>query len=152
MDDITTTNNYASEEYSYQEGFETVEYNMISINIADVTHQNNQRKDIFTKINVKLPELPNNRTEQLINMKVNTGAMGSTLPLRSFCQMMPEKLGSDGLPNKDVANRAKNTALLAYNKTHQVFMGVSTCSVTTNGGLETFQFHIVDVPSPAVCG
>ena len=36
---------------------------------------------------------------------------------RIFRQMMPEKLNSDGLPNKEVTNKAKNTALLVYNKT-----------------------------------
>ena len=50
-------------------------------------------------------------------MKVDIGVMGNTLPLRIFCQMMPEKLDSDGLPNQDVTNRAKNTTLLAYNNT-----------------------------------
>ena len=117
MNDITTMNNYNSEEYSDQDGFETVKYNMISIDISDVTHQNNQLKELFTKINVKLPERPNNNTKQLINMKVDTGAIGNTLFLRIFHQMMPEKLDSDGLPNMDINNRAKNTTLLAYNKT-----------------------------------
>ena len=50
-------------------------------------------------------------------MKVDTGAMGNTHPLRIFRQMMPEKLDSDGLPNKDIANRPKNTVLHAYNET-----------------------------------
>ena len=115
--DITTTNNYDPEEYSDQDGFETDEDNMISIDVADVTHQAYQRKEVFTNINVyQLPERPSDRTKRIINMKVDTGAMGNTLPLGNFHQMMPEKLDSDGLPNKD-ANRAKNTALLAYNKT-----------------------------------
>ena len=56
MDDITTMNNYDSEEYSDQNRFETVEYNMISMDVADATHLSNQRKEVFTKINVKLPE------------------------------------------------------------------------------------------------
>ena len=90
---------------------------MISMDVDDATHQSNQRKEGSTKINMKIPERPNDRTKRLINMKVDTGAMGNTLPLRIFRQMMPEKLDSDGLPNKDVANRAMNTVLLAYNKT-----------------------------------
>ena len=90
---------------------------MISMDVADVTHQGYQRKEVFTKINVKLPERPNDRTKRLINMKVDTGAMENTLPRRIFCQMMPETLESNRLPKKDVANRAKNTTLRVYNKT-----------------------------------
>ena len=33
-----------------------VEYNMISMDMADVTHKGYQHKEVFTKINVKLPE------------------------------------------------------------------------------------------------
>ena len=153
VSDITTMNNYDSEQYFDQDGFETVEYNMISMDIADVTHHGYQRKEVFTKINVKVPERPNDRTKRIINMKVDTGAMGNTLPLRIFRQMMPEKLDSDGLPNKDVANKANNTTLLAYNKTPIKCYGIIDLQCDyEKGDWKTFQFHIVDVPSPAVCG
>ena len=126
---------------------------MISMDVADATYLSNQRKEVFTKINVKLPERPNNRTKRLINMKVDTGAMGNTLPLSIFRQMMPEKLDSDGLPNKDVANKANNTTLLAYNKTPIKCYGIINLQCNQErGDWKTFQFHTIDVPSPAVCG
>ena len=86
-------------------------------------------------------------------MKVDTGAMGNTLPLRIFRRMMPEKLDSDGLPNKDVANKTNNTTLFAYNKTPIKCYGIIDLQCDCKrGDWQTFQFHIVDVPSPAVCG
>ena len=39
MSNITTTNNYDPEEYSNQDRFQRVKYNMISMDVADVTHQ-----------------------------------------------------------------------------------------------------------------
>ena len=66
---------------------------------------------------------------------------------------MPEKLDSDGLPNKDVANKANNTTLLAYNKTPIKCYGIFDLQCDyERGDWKTFQFHNVDVPSPAVCG
>ena len=100
-----------------------------------------------------MSDITNDHTKRIINMKVDTGAMGNTLPLRLFRQMMPEKLDSDGLSNKDVANKANNTTLLAYNKTPVKCYGIIDLQRDyKRGDWKTFQFHIVDVRSPAVCG
>ena len=123
---------------------------MISMDATDATHQSNQRKVVFSKINGKLPERPNNRTKQLI--KSWELIMGNTLPLRIFRQMMPEKLDKDGLPNMDIINRAKNITLLAYNKTHIKCYGIINLQCDYERGYwKTFRIHIVDIPSPAVC-
>ena len=87
-----------------------------------------------------------------INMKIDTGAMGNTLPLRIFQQMMPDNMKhQDGTP-RGCDNR-KEIELTAYNDTSIKCYG----SIKMNckwgpSEWEEFEFYIVDVKGHAACG
>ena len=125
------------------------------MDVADVTYQGYQRKEVFTKINVKLPERPNNHTKRLINMKVDNGAMRITLPLRIFRQMMDHALHGEGVLDDFTPRDGKvdyQTRMLPTVQRTQHYMPTTRHLSSVMFDWKTFQFHVVDIPSPAVCG
>ena len=132
--------------------FETLEYNTIMVPVASVADNKQQRKEVFAKVDIRLPGR-NDRVRRILNMKVDTGAMGSTLPLRIFRQIMPERTNADGTPDKRQITQVKNTTLIAYNNTKIDCYGTIDlhCKYRDTDWAGR-KFYIVDVPGPAVCG
>ena len=120
--------------------------------VASVADNKQQRKEVFAKVDIRLPGR-NDRVRRILNMKVDTGAMGSTLPLRMFRQIMPERTNADGTPDKRQVTQVKNTTLIAYNNTKIDCYGTIDlhCKYRDTDWAER-KFYIVDVPGPAVCG
>ncbi len=92
------------------------------------------------------------KVKHLLNMKVDTRAMGNTLPLRTFRQIFPNWLNTDGKPKQEMI-KPTSTTLMAYNKTPIPCYGSITMPCRHGAKDWTaFDFHIVDVSGPAVCG
>ena len=86
-------------------------------------------------------------------MKIDTGAMGNTLPLRTYRQMMPENMKADGTPDETKINSKKIASLTAYNMTPiKCFGSINLLCNYGTSQWKKFEFHIVDVQSAAVCG
>ena len=60
--------------------FESIQINSSAVNPA--------RDEAFAKVQVELPDI--NHPKAMLKMKVNTGAQGNILPLRSYKNMFPE--------------------------------------------------------------
>ncbi|KAK7094506.1 hypothetical protein V1264_006061 [Littorina saxatilis] len=124
-------------------------FDMLSFNnvkISSIT----RRDEAFVQLNVKLTSRPGIHN---LNLKVDTGAQGNTLPLRTFRQMFPDHLREDEMPTSEIADKAKSVRLTAYNGTTIPCHGIFSfpCKFRDSSWKEA-QFHIVDVTGPAVMG
>ncbi|KAK7108980.1 hypothetical protein V1264_013102 [Littorina saxatilis] len=124
-------------------------FDMLSFNnvkISSIT----RRDEAFVQLNVKLTSRPGIHN---LNLKVDTGAQGNTLPLRTFRQMFPDHLREDEMPTSEIADKAKSVRLTAYNGTTIPCHGIFSfpCKFRNSSWKEA-QFHIVDVTGPAVMG
>ena len=116
-DRIHGINTYEDDAYYEHMGeFETVEYNMIHIRVSDIS-SNTERDEAYGKIQIHVPGSVDDNVKRYLKLKVDTGAQGNTLPLRTFRNMMPDKLDDNGYPNRREVNSAENTTLTAYNGT-----------------------------------
>ena len=88
-----------------------------------------------------------------LSAKIDTGAQGNTLPLRTFRRMYPDQLDADGFPVEHIVAAARYARLTAYNGTPIPCHGIVNipCSYSNSAWNDT-QFYIVDVTGPAVIG
>ena len=73
----------------------------------------NKRDELYININIKLANRPGVHS---LKVKVDTGAQGNILPLRTYRRMYPESIDSDGYPKNGTTTK-RNTVLTAYNGT-----------------------------------
>ena len=114
-----------------------------SITISTLNFQPVNRKEAYTNIDVICPHL---RGKHKLKLKVDTGAEGNTLPVRTVRQMYP----NDEWKNIIEPSRA---TLKAYNQTRIPCLGAITltCKYVDSKWAKQF-FYIVDVPGPAIVG
>jgi hypothetical protein len=137
-----------SESDNYSE-FDEVYYDEIKISGIN---NDDDRTEVFAKLEVQLPNKPK-KTKSYLKLKVDTGAQGNTLPLRTFKQMMPEKLDDKGLPDTNKVKSSNSTTLKAYNGSTIPCYGITTLNCKTEeGDWTSCKFYIVDVTGPAICG
>ena len=88
-----------------------------------------------------------------LSAKIDTGAQGNTIPLRTFHRMYPDKLDAEGFPVEHIVAAARYARLTAYNGTSIACHGIVDipCSYSNSAWNDT-QFYIVDVTGPAVIG
>ena len=127
-----------------------LEFDMLTFNHITVSSIESSRDEAFVQINVKLTSRPGVHN---LNLKVDTGAQGNTIPLETFRKMFPDKLDKSGFPQQEITRAARNTRLTAYNGTEIPCHGIWTfpCKFKQSGWMNT-PFHIVDVPGPAIIG
>ena len=116
---------------------------------TDGTSQADQRDEIFAILNITLRNKPGNHT---LKVKVDTGAQGNVLPLRTFRRAFPELLDAKGYP-RDGTIRQEPTKLYAYNGAamHQYGCVEIPCKYTEGKWLST-RFYVVDTPGPVILG
>ena len=88
-----------------------------------------------------MPNKP--KGKQCLKVKIDTGASGNTLPVRTLMQMYPQQL-PQLQPN--------NTNLTAYNGEQIKCIGKFTIDVHHNSKIKSVLFYVVDVTGPAVIG
>ena len=88
-----------------------------------------------------------------LSAKIDTGAQGNTIPLRTFRRMYPDKLDAEGFPVEHIVAAARYARLTAYNGTSIACHGIVNipCNYSNTAWNDT-QFYIVDVTGPAVIG
>ena len=130
-----------------------MEYGTLTVKIEGVSKSPTPRQEVYAKMQIQIPGREHQRKKHIVNMKVDTGAMGNTLPSRVFQQMMPEKLNRNGLPGEEHVKVAKKTKLIAYNNTEIPCFGYIQLKYKHNKEeWSEFRFYIVDVEGPAACG
>ena len=77
------------------------QFNCVLISVLSRT----MRKEAFTNLLIRLPQ---KKSKHKLKLKIDSGAAGNTLPVRTIGQMYRDKY-------KDVIQRAHNVRLTAYN-------------------------------------
>ena len=112
--------------------------------------QQNSRDEAYAQVQIKL-----NYRSGIHNLsaKIDTGAQGNTIPLRTFRRMYPDKLDAEGFPVEHIVAAARYPRLTAYNGTSIACHGIANipCSYS-NSAWDDTQFYIVDVTGLAVIG
>ena len=126
---------------------EDITYHSITISAINNDHT---RKEVFAKVRVHVPEDSSNKRHH-VSMKVDTGAMGNTLPLRIYKAMFPTRVDKDGLPKKGSLQVSKSR-LIAYNGSEIPCFGYTKLECMNKGDWSEHRFYIVDVQGPAACG
>ncbi|XP_014671070.1 PREDICTED: uncharacterized protein K02A2.6-like isoform X3 [Priapulus caudatus] len=116
---------------------------------TDGTPQADQRDEIFANLSITLRNKPGNHT---LKVKVDTGAQGNVLPLRTFRRAFPELLDTKGYP-RDGTVQQEPTKLYAYNGAamHQYGCVKVRCQYKDGKWLST-RFYVVDTPGPVILG
>ena len=87
-----------------------------------------------------------------LRVKVDTGAQGNTLPLRTFKQMFPKSMTPEGLPKANSISQS-NMVLTAYNGTIIRQYGCLELPCRFNNSSWTrAKFFVVDSTGPAIIG
>ena len=102
------------------------------------------RKEVFTDLFVLLPGKENMKDK--IRLKIDTGAAGNTLPLRTIKQMYGHDYNQMITPDRSVR-------LTAYNGQDIKCLGTITLQIRhTQDTYTPAKFYVVDVPGPAIIG
>lgn len=125
----------------------TAKYVEMQFNAID--SDKDTRDEVFTDIAAFIKD---KNIKASIHMKVDTGAMGNTLPVRIYRALWPEKLDSEGFPIRKYTS-SHETMLTAYNGTAIKHFGSITlpCSYE-NGKPQQTKFFIVDTDGAAILG
>ena len=99
-------------------------------------------KEAFTNLLIRLPQ---KKSKHKLKLKINSGAAGNTLPVRTMGQMYGDKY-------KDVIQRAHNIRLTAYNGQDIPCLGSISISIKKQKIYIPAKFYVVDVPGPAIVG
>ncbi|KAJ8023319.1 hypothetical protein HOLleu_35705 [Holothuria leucospilota] len=134
----TYVDSYDSDDQIFEASFDIIMPNMCLDTI-----NKHQREEAFTTLDVMCPEL---KGKHHLKLKIDTGANGNALPLRTVKQMY----GQTGW--KSIV-KSTNANLSAYNGTKIQCQGTIVLKCRYNGSPWTNQiFFVVDVSVPAVAG
>ena len=141
--------------HSNEQNTDTLEQSFDALNfhevkVSEMCLQQNNHGEAYAQVHIKLNNRPGIHN---LSAKIDTGAQGNTLPLRTFRRMYPDKLDADGFPVEHIVAAARYARLTAYNGTSIPCHGIVNipCSYSNSAWNDT-QFYIVDVTGPAVIG
>ncbi|PIK44609.1 hypothetical protein BSL78_18530 [Apostichopus japonicus] len=111
-------------------------------------HSSETRNQVHANIDIKLNNKPGVHS---LNIKVDTGAEGNTLPMRIYRNMYPEHIDHTGKPTPGFLKET-NCVLTAYND--EVIKCFGTTTLESRFQEEWLQttFFVVDVTGPAILG
>lgn len=123
-----------------------IEFNVIHIDLNQ--SQAKHRDEIMAKLEI---QVPNESRRCTLKVKVDTGAEGNILPLRTFKHIFPGKVDAKGnpLPN---ATKASPTKITAYNGSQISHLGICTITCQYNGVKTPVDFYVVDVNKQVIVG
>ncbi|KAL0148840.1 hypothetical protein M9458_055849 [Cirrhinus mrigala] len=131
------------DEYAYQKHFYSI---TISAKFMHSIHVKPPRDEAYTTLNVKPPFLQGHG--YMLHLKIDTGASGNTLPLRTFRQMYGTLTQS-----MEHLKPASNVKLTSYTGDVIPCFGIINmpCQYKQSRWTDA-KFYVVDVPGPAVVG
>ncbi|GAB1602684.1 hypothetical protein Ahia01_000548300 [Argonauta hians] len=107
-----------------------------------------ERTEIITELEIKLPNKPGTHK---LKAKVDTGAEGNTLPLRTFRKMFPKEVDNLGLPIPG-STKKECTILTAYNGSNIVQHGSINIKCGYKDNWRTLKFFVVTTDGPTIIG
>ncbi|PIK45946.1 hypothetical protein BSL78_17195 [Apostichopus japonicus] len=122
-------------------------FSFSSIKVSSM-HSSETRNQVHANIDIKLNNKPGVHS---LNIKVDTGAEGNTLPMRIYRNMYPEHIDHTGKPTPGFLKET-NCVLTAYND--EVIKCFGTTTLESRFQEEWLQttFFVVDVTGPAILG
>ena len=132
----------------HTDGRNTNDDNNIGLTFDCINSQNDDsRTEIFADLNIKV-----HNKDAKLKVKVDTGAQGNILPLRTFRKMYPHKVDGDGYPRHG-AITPNTTTLLAYNGTRiNQFGCISVPCQYNNSSISNETFYVADTDGPVIFG
>ena len=107
-------------------------------------HAVSTRGELFTTIKVQCPQKRSNR---FLRLKIDTGAQGNALPVRTFRQMCGD------IERKKILTPIGQTTLTAYSGEEIKYLGSIKLGCKSGSSLwVNAVFYIVDVPEPVILG
>ena len=135
---------YETDGESYQHSFYAITVSTQCLDAID--NRSTTRYEAFVVLDVQPSGLKG--TGYTLRLKIDSGASGNTLPMRTFRQMYGDKADTRNL--LEPANCIK---LTAYNGEEIRCMGTLDMKCQhKSSGWKTTRFYVVDVPGPAVVG
>ena len=124
------------------ENFETMAFDTVKVG-AD------NRDEVYATLNIELKNRPD--IPATLKAKVDTGAQGNVLPLRTYKRMYPSDIAADGLPKR---GRLENndTVLTAYNGQPIPQYGTLRLRCSHAANKCEAMFFVADTPGPAIIG
>ena len=113
-----------------------------------VQQQKDNRTEIFTELQIRLPYRPGT---YILKAKVDTGAEGNTLPLRTFRRMFPDKVDDLRQPIPG-STKKELTIQTAYNGSSIVQHDSVYIQCTHKGKWTTLKFFVVTTEGPTIIG
>jgi len=127
----------------YQREFSEV---IVSENCVHTPKQRHAREEAYTVLQVQPPNLPHDN--YTLRVKIDTGAMGNTLPLRTFRQMYGKRVSTN-----ELLTALGNVKLTAYNgQKIPCFGTIQIPCQHKNSVWDQATFYVVDVDGPAIVG
>lgn len=134
--------NYETDDSESEDYEEDHTFYHIKVSNMCLQKLNRDRTEVFTTLDIKCPE---KKGQHHLQLKIDTGAGGNTLPLRTIKMMYPTSW-------KKVIQHTK-VKLTAYNDTSIPCLGKINLECSYNKSpWSTQSFFVVDVPGPAVAG
>ena len=118
------------------------------LHFDDVSVKDDARDEVFATLKIKLRNGTRERPASL-KVKVDTGAQGNILPLRTFRRMYPELLDANGFPATKSLRKC-TTILTAYNgeSIHHYGTLKIPCAHRQHGC--DIEFYVADTPGPGI--
>ena len=105
--------------------------------------------EVYATLHIKLKDQP--EVPATLKVKVDTGAQGNILPLRTYKRMYPADIGTDGLPMRGSLERT-DTVLTSYNGQPIPQDGTMRLRCSHDANRCEAMFFVADTPGPAILG
>ena len=124
------------------DNFEPLAFNTVNINAVE-------RDEVYTTLRITLKDRPD--TPATLRVKVDTGAQGNVMPLRTFQRMYPSNIDTEGIPVRGSLEH-RDTILTAYNGQLIRQYGTTRLKCVHETTTHEAEFFVADTPGPVILG
>lgn len=131
---------------SLAQDFDNIAFSTVSVHYVNPKNPTKERTEAFARLQFK-----HNGRNANLRGKIDTGAQGNILPLRTYRNMFPELINANGLPKN--TERCDDT-LTAYNGSNIRHYGTVTipCRYNSTDGFQETKFYVADTQGPVIFG
>ena len=109
----------------------------------------NERDEVYATLRITLKDRPD--TPATLRVKVDTGAQGNVMPLRTFQRMYPSNIDTEGIPVRGSLEH-RDTILTAYNGQLIRQYGTTRLKCVHETTTHEAEFFVADTPGPVILG
>ena len=124
------------------DNFEPLAFNTVNINAVE-------RDEVYATLRITLKDRPD--IPATLRVKVDTGAQGNVMPLRTFQCMYPSNIDTEGIPVRGSLEH-RDTILTAYNGQLIRQYGTTRLKCVHETTTHEAEFFVADTPGPVILG